>query len=90
VCKHEEKVSMAINQLAGLAHDEQDFMFMNFLQFFLNEQVEEEATCQLIFNRLRIAGDSAEAILQLDAELALRPAAVFNPTGSLKIAQAAL
>jgi ferritin len=69
---HEKKISAHINQLYKLAKDENDYAFESFLKWFLDEQVEEEATAGEIIDRLKMAGDNSAAILMLDKELGAR------------------
>ncbi len=81
--EHEKFVTGSINRLAALAADEKDFMFMNFLQYFFTEQLEEEKNTKAVVDKLKLAGDSHNAILFIDSELAARPEAAPNPTGSM-------
>jgi len=70
--KHELKVSGLINRLVKLAQEESDFATHSFLQWFVNEQVEEEAAARLVIDRLRLVGDNGAAMFMLDNELAQR------------------
>ena len=70
--KHELKISGLINRLVKLSHEESDFATHSFLQWFVNEQVEEEAAAKLIIDRLRLVGDNGVAMFMLDNELARR------------------
>ncbi len=76
VLKHEQKVTGLINNLANQAQDERDHATSIFLQWFISEQVEEEATAGGILDRIRLIGDNSAALLALDQELAAR---VFVP-----------
>jgi ferritin len=70
---HEIHVTSLINQLYELALAEKDYAAQIFLQWFINEQVEEEASATAIVERLKIIGDkSTGAILYLDKELGKR------------------
>jgi len=69
---HEESVTMRINKLAKIAKDEDDFASANFLQWYINEQVEEEENANEIVNQLKMVDDSKEAIFMIDKELATR------------------
>ncbi|MDD4817244.1 MAG: ferritin [Victivallaceae bacterium] len=84
--EHEKFVTNSINRLAALADSEKDFMFMNFLRFFFTEQLEEEKNTKAVTDRLKLAGDSHNAMLFIDAELATRPEAAPNPTGAMPAA----
>jgi len=74
--EHEQKVTGLINNLMDLAHVEKDHASSMFLQWFVTEQVEEEATAMDILGKLDIAGDTAGGLYMLDKELAGR---VFVP-----------
>lgn len=70
--KHEEYISKNINELADLAIKNGDHASLILLQWFVNEQVEEEATTNEIVDRLRLAGDSKSGLFLLDNELKQR------------------
>ena len=69
---HERKVSAMIGDLYRLAMDEADYPAQVMLQWFVNEQVEEEKTISDIVDRLRLAGDDKSALLMLETELGQR------------------
>ena len=73
---HEQYVTSLINELASLSLDERDHATHNFLQWFVTEQVEEEANADNMVNQLRLVGGSGHGLLMLDRELATR---VFTP-----------
>lgn len=73
--KHEQKVTGLINALVDLAIKEKDHATNTFLQWFVNEQVEEEANADGIAQQLKLVGDGS-GLLMLDRELAQR---VFVP-----------
>ena len=56
VLKHEEFVTSSINEIVLLTLEEKDFNTRNFLQWFVMEQVEEEASARLILDKLRLVG----------------------------------
>ncbi|MHC4237181.1 MAG: ferritin [Planctomycetota bacterium] len=74
--EHEQHVSGLINDLMDLAIREKDHAAAMFLQWFVTEQVEEEATAMEVLGKLEIAGDAAGGLYILDKELAAR---VFTP-----------
>lgn len=74
--KHEEKVTEYINNIADLALKEKDHATSAFLQWFITEQVEEEANVTDIVERLKLAGDSKGGLFLMDNELKVR---VFTP-----------
>jgi len=56
VLKHEEFVTASINEVVGLTLDEKDFNTHNFLQWFVFEQVEEEASVRTILDKIKLLG----------------------------------
>jgi ferritin len=66
----EQGVTKQINHLYELSLAEKDYSTLQFLIWFLQEQVEEENTVMDIIDRLRLAGDNAAALLRLDDEAA--------------------
>ncbi len=74
--EHEKKVSALINELVTMARDEQDHMTDNFLQWFIAEQVEEEASVGEVTRKLRLVGTSGGGLFMMDRELSAR---VFTP-----------
>jgi len=71
---HEEKVSESIRGLYRLAEAEGDLDSRPLLNWFLEEQVEEEATVKEIVGRVRMINDDGPGLLRLDEELGARPA----------------
>ncbi len=78
---HERKVSSLINELVSLARSENDYMTDNFLQWFVSEQVEEEASAGEVVRKMRLAGESGGGRFMIDKELGLR---VFTPPAALQ------
>lgn len=70
--KHEQKVTASIHNLVGLAIETKDYATNNFLQWFVNEQVEEEANALKILERIKMIEDSKGGLLYLDKELGKR------------------
>lgn len=56
VLKHEEFVTGSINDIVALTLEEKDFNTHNFLQWFVLEQVEEEASVRTILDKVRLVG----------------------------------
>ena len=73
---HEEKVTGLINDLVNLAVEEKDHATSNFLQWFVSEQVEEEASANEAAQKLRLVDQSQGGLFMLDRELGAR---VFTP-----------
>lgn len=70
----EEAVTRAIHGLYRLAHELDDLSSVPFLQQFIAEQNEEEATVGAIVDRLRLADGQSSALLLIDSALGGRPA----------------
>ena len=70
--KHEKKNTALINALVGLAKSEKDHATDNFLQWYVQEQVEEEAQAQALVDKVKLIGNSGGALFILDQELAKR------------------
>lgn len=70
--QHEQSISKTIHKIVDLSISENDHAANNFLQWFVTEQVEEEATVLLIVEKLKMIGDSGVAVFMLDAELGHR------------------
>jgi len=68
---HEVKVTGMINDLVNLAMEEKDHATSTYLQWFVSEQVEEEASADAVVQKLKLAGDSG--LFLVDQELAARP-----------------
>lgn len=69
---HEEKVTGLINDLTNLALDERDHATNIFLQWFISEQVEEEAVVGAILDKLKLIGKESSGLFALDQELGQR------------------
>ena len=70
--EHERHVTALINKLVTLAIEEHDHASNNFLQWFVAEQVEEEAAADDVVQKLKLAGKGAGAMFMLDRELGRR------------------
>jgi ferritin len=70
--KHEKYISGCINRLVDLSRETGDHAAETFLQWFVTEQVEEEATADEIVEQLKFLGDNHHALFMLDRELGAR------------------
>ncbi|HCR3333875.1 TPA: non-heme ferritin [Morganella morganii] len=68
-CRHEQSITDSINALADQAVSAKDYPTFNFLQWFLNEQHEEEKLFKTLVDRLLIAGESGEGLFLVDKEM---------------------
>ncbi len=73
---HECLISAKINDLVDLANKQNDHAAHNFLQWFVSEQVEEEATAQRIVEQLKRVGDNPVGLMIIDQQLGSR---TFTP-----------
>ncbi len=69
---HEQKVTSLINGLVDIAISEKDHATNNMLQWFVTEQVEEEASAGEIFEKLKVIGNDSNGLLMMDMELEKR------------------
>ena len=72
--KHEQLVTKSIGKLVDLAIEESDHATAAFLQWFVSEQVEEEATADSVVQKLRLIGGAGHGIFMMDRELGQRGA----------------
>lgn len=70
--KHEVEVTSLINNLVALAKEENDYATESMLKWFVDEQVEEEATAQSYIDALKMIKDNGFGIYTLDKELQIR------------------
>jgi ferritin len=70
--KHECFISEKIGECLSLALKEGDHSTSSMLQWFVNEQVEEEASADDVVQKLKLIGDNTSALFLLDTELAGR------------------
>ena len=72
--EHERTVTQYINELMDLALKEKDHATMAFLQWFVTEQIEEEATVSDILDQLKLVENSGNGLFMIDRELGQRQA----------------
>jgi len=72
VLEHEKYVTSRIHLLYDLAVEKNAYPTQMFLQWFVNEQVEEEANATAILEMLKIGGAKGNALLMIDRQLAAR------------------
>lgn len=76
---HERLVTKSIFNIVKAANDESDFATTSFLQWFINEQVEEESSASLLVTKIKMVKDNPSALYLFDQELAQR---VFVPAAN--------
>ena len=67
--KHEQHITGCFQKLAEMAVQEKDFATQNLLQWFVNEQVEEEANAGEIVAKLKLSGGQGPGLLFIDSQL---------------------
>jgi len=77
--EHEKYITGRINDLVYLAAEMKDRASEGFLQWYVDEQVEEESSVGDIIQQLKLMGDSGAALLMFDRELGKR---TFTPPAS--------
>lgn len=70
--KHEKYVTKCINELMDVAIKENDHSVRSFLQWYVDEQVEEEATISKLLAKLKLINGEGFGILTLDNQLGMR------------------
>jgi ferritin len=72
--EHEKDMTAKITDLADLAINERDHATNNVMQWYVSEQVEEEANVDDIVKKLEMVGDNGPGMFMMDRELKARPA----------------
>lgn len=72
VLKHEKQITTLIDNLMNIAIAEKDHATATMLQWFINEQVEEESIAEKILNDIKLIGTHGPSLLMLDRELGRR------------------
>lgn len=70
--EHEHKVTARINNIYAKAYDSKDFRTMQFLDWFVKEQGEEEKNTETLLKKYELFGSDGKGLYLLDAELATR------------------
>ena len=70
--EHEKHVTSLINNLVSISLEEKDYATHSMLNWYVDEQVEEEANATEIVNKLELIGDEKTALFMLDKELHAR------------------
>ncbi len=66
---HELAVSAKVNEVVGVCHEEKDFATMNFMQWYVSEQIEEEALVRSIIDKLNLIGGDKSGLYMFDRDL---------------------
>ena len=70
--EHELKITEAIYNLVEIAKEEKDYATLEFLNWFVKEQVEEEANTSFILEKLELVKDNIGGLFIIDKELGMR------------------
>jgi ferritin len=68
--KHEVKVSAEINKIVDAALAEKDYATHNFLQWYVQEQMEEERLARTVLDKFKLVGNDKGGLYMFDRELA--------------------
>lgn len=79
VLAHEQSVTASCNNVYSLALEAKDHAAVGFMQWFVDEQVEEESGVRAILDKLAYIREDSTGILMLDKDLGSRPQPVFPP-----------
>ena len=80
--EHEQFITGKINAIMKAARESNDFSAEPLLNWFINEQIEEEASTSKILEQMKLIGDSKDGLLMLDKELGARifpPGSPYDP-----------
>lgn len=66
---HEIGVSQAINELVGKTLDAKDYTTHNFLQWYVSEQIEEEALARTVLDKLKLIGNDKGGLYLFDTDM---------------------
>ncbi len=84
ILKHEIKVTNEINGLVDSTLKEKDYTTHNFLQWYVSEQIEEEALARQIVDKLKLIGDDKGGLYFFDRDLESMAASSIKATESEK------
>ncbi len=68
--EHEVAVTKSIGELVGITLEEKDFTTHNFLQWYVSEQLEEEALAKTIMDKIKLMGDDGSVWYHFDRDIA--------------------
>ena len=66
VLDHERSISKSINEIVGICMEEKDFSTSNWIQWFVNEQIEEEKSVKIILDKLNLIGSDSLYLFDKD------------------------
>lgn len=66
---HEMNVTKEINRVVGICLDERDYTTHNFMQWYVSEQIEEEATARSIMDKIKLIGNDKGGLYLFDRDM---------------------
>ncbi len=69
IYEHEKMISSEINNLVGVCYEEKDFTTANFLQWYVEEQIEEESLFSTVLDKLNLLGGDKARLYMFDNEM---------------------
>ena len=82
--KHEKFVTERINLLMSIAHDVKDYAAISFLNWYVDEQVEEEESFNNMIGQIKLVGNGGQGLYHLDKQAGTR---IFTPPAANGAAQ---
>jgi ferritin len=67
--EHEIKITKSINNIVDACLKEKDYTTYNFMQWYVTEQIEEEATAKSILDRIKLTGEKAGGLYLFDKDI---------------------
>ena len=69
VFEHEQKVTQSINDLVAICYKENDYNTLNFLQWYVEEQREEENQARSVLDKIKLIGEGGQSLYYIDKEM---------------------
>ena len=80
IFEHEKMITSAINDLVGLCYEEKDFTTVSFLQWYVEEQIEEESLFSNILDKFNLLGGDKAKMYMFDNEMEKLTSASTTPS----------
>ncbi len=77
--EHEKHITSCINKIYEVAREENDYPLESFIRWYIDEQVEEEASATEIKDKLKLVGNTGPALYMIDQELGARVYTEYIP-----------
>ncbi|MBE2246354.1 MAG: ferritin [Candidatus Competibacteraceae bacterium] len=78
--EHERSVTEAVNKLVYIAGQEKDYTSLNFLQWYISEQHEEETLARTLLDKIKLIGMQGSGLYLIDKEIGLKATPSVNNT----------